>query len=709
MEILIMENHFYPIKIGVIFLFIVILSLNLLGCVYGTNSTFNPPENDKISKSSATEIANPNTRIELKKVRYWGYQLQDISKPMAVNKLANSRYDLLVVEPTRTDWSSDDKYFNTKKMVQILKNSKASDGVHRKIVLAYINIGEAEDWRWYWKWSRYWKKGTPRPRDWPSYILSPDPDGWTGNYPVAYWDRRWKDLVIYGHNQNSKPYGNYNSILNEAINDGFDGIYLDWVEGFEDSTVISAAKKQNKNATWEMIKFIKEMQQYALKKNPNFLIIQQNGAALGKYKQIFDLIDGISQEAIWYDGTSYSNWYDIKGYDIPQDHNLSKEYIYQLYQYKKAGIPVFNCEYAVNHISTAYQKSKSMGFIPYFSRRPLSKLTPIYSQNIKIKPPISGIYHGAFPDFGGTEDEVSINKIIAFERLTNKKLFWAAFSENWGTSGIKFPAKSVQAIYNLEIIPYIRLMPRSDFDSVHEKVYTLQHIIDGNFDVKLKKWARDSKTLGIPIMVDFACEMNGNWFPWSGVYNGGRVKTGYGNPYLYDGPERYRDAYQHIIKLFRKEGANQITFVFHPDAYSSPSQSWNSMSSYYPGDSYIDWIGMSAYGPQTINEPWESFSQIMEDSYHEMARISATKPLAILEYGATEKPGNNRKAEWIKNALLTLLSKKYNRIKAEAYWHENWLNSDGTRSRLRLDSSSATHHVYNYYIRNTFFVSRPRY
>jgi hypothetical protein len=44
-------------------------------------------------------------------VAYWAYQIQDISAPGAVDSLAVSHYDMLVIEPTRTDWSSDDKNF----------------------------------------------------------------------------------------------------------------------------------------------------------------------------------------------------------------------------------------------------------------------------------------------------------------------------------------------------------------------------------------------------------------------------------------------------------------------------------------------------------------------------------------------------------------------------------------------------------------------
>lgn len=207
--------------------------------------------------------ANLEQPLTISQIKYWGYQIQALNEPGAVDALANSSYDMLVLEPTRTDWSSEDRNFDTQGMVQRLKETKASDGVHRKLIIAYIDIGEAEDWRWYWNWSKEWPVGDPLPADWPSYIVTHDPDGWAGNYPVAYWDDRWKDIIIYGQNQDSSPYGDYSSVIDEVIKSGFDGIYLDWVEAFEDDAVADAAQSQGKDPEVEMINFIREMREYA--------------------------------------------------------------------------------------------------------------------------------------------------------------------------------------------------------------------------------------------------------------------------------------------------------------------------------------------------------------------------------------------------------------------------------------------------------------
>lgn len=322
------------------------------------------------------EAAANDLKDLLGEVESWAYQLQAISREGAVDALVNSHYDMLVLEPTRTDWSSGDRNFNTKKMVERLKNTKGSDGKRRKLVMAYIDIGEAEDWRWYWTWSTGWKEGDPRPGDWPDYILTHDPDGWDGNYPVAYWDPEWKDIIIYGKNRDSKPYGDYNSVIDEVIKDGFDGIYLDWVEAFENEAVIRRAKKQGKNPKVEMIEFIGEMREYAEQRVPNFIIIQQNASALcDGHTELFSVIDAIAQEEVWYDGEATDDWNDPDGYDDRVPLSWTNEYIYYLKKYLDSGLPVFNCEYALKYADDAYSKSYKQGYIPYCSRRSLGRLT----------------------------------------------------------------------------------------------------------------------------------------------------------------------------------------------------------------------------------------------------------------------------------------------------------------------------------------------
>ncbi len=264
--------------------------------------------------------------------------------------------------------------------------------------------------------------------------------------------------------------------------------------------------------------------------------------------------------------------------------------------------------------------------------------------------------------------------------------------------------QSVKNIYEAGVIPSIRIMPQSSYNKTTDTVYSLQKIIDGKFDNDLRKWADDARDCGIPMLIDFAAEPNGNWFPWSGIYNGAGKTTKYGDKNLPDGPEKYKDAYKHIINLFRDEKVNNVTWLFHLNAVSAPNEDWNKMKNYYPGDDYIDWIGLSIYGAQRYGDKNMLFSEILSSSYDELCGISSEKPLAILEFGVADYLPGVDKPEWITDALNTVQDPKYDRIKAISWWHSTWYNADNTMSAIQLDSSPESRRAYKKGISSDFFV-----
>ena len=321
------------------------------------------------------------------------------------------------------------------------------------------------------------------------------------------------------------------------------------------------------------------------------------------------------------------------------------------------------------------------------------------------------IYFGAFPDFGGSEDHVSTQRVKDFETLAGKKIAWAYFSQNW-YNGIIYPREAVHAIAQSGATPFVRLMPRSDEIQGHaEKRFSMQHIIEGKFDTALKKWAKDAKKDNIPLLADFAVEANGDWFQWSGRFTGGSKKDGYGDPHYPDGPERYRDAYRHIVDLFRAEGVTHITWFFHYNYASFPNEAWNQPKYYYPGDAYIDWVGFSLYGAQTLDEEWEGleFSTQLKQYYPSTKEIKTRNPMALLEFGVTDDHPDGNKSAWLDDAFKTILDNNYVKLAAINPWHENWENEDGTMTKIRLDSSPETQTTFRKWIKNKRFISTTRF
>lgn len=306
-------------------------------------------------------------------------------------------------------------------------------------------------------------------------------------------------------------------------------------------------------------------------------------------------------------------------------------------------------------------------------------------------------------------------RIEGFERLSGRELAWVYVSDNW-IDGIRFPARSVATIRSSGAVPFIRLMPRSTWDEYRvDPSYSMTSILRGRHDEALRAWARAAARVRGPLMVEFGTEVNGAWFPWNGRWNGGATTSRYGDPRWPDGPERFRDAYRHVVRLFRAEGAHNVTWVFHADSSPEPEADWNDMRWYWPGDAFVDWIGLSAYGPQQPGEELEPFDDVLAHGYAEASRLSPTTPLALLEFAiaddgeTTGQSGARDEAAWTRAAFAAIEAGRYPRLRGVAWWHERWTNDDGSVSDLRINSSATLLDAYRRSIADPArYVSRVR-
>ena len=318
------------------------------------------------------------------------------------------------------------------------------------------------------------------------------------------------------------------------------------------------------------------------------------------------------------------------------------------------------------------------------------------------KPANNKTYHAAYPDFGGFEDQVFTSRITDFETLATKNIAWAYFSDNW-FDGIHFPSSEVSTINDLGKTPFIRIMPRNMNEDTPDPIYFMQAFLDGNFDDEITQWAIEAKATNIPLLVEFGTEVNGNWFGWNGQYAGAGVTDNYGDPLLYDGAERFRDVYRHIIDLFKAQNVNNITWFFHVNVENYPNTIWNKMKNYYPGDDYINWIGISVYGPQDNLDGWWSFESLLSSNWTEINQISTSgKPLAILELGVIDDASLGDKATWITDAFASVDvgGTFYPNISAMSWWHENFGSSN-----LRIDSSPESLAAYQGVVASNQFIT----
>ncbi len=196
--------------------------------------------------------------------------------------------------------------------------------------------------------------------------------------------------------------------------------------------------------------------------------------------------------------------------------------------------------------------------------------------------------------------------------------------------------------------------------NIDQPKYKLSNIYNGDFDTYITTFAKAVAANKWPIVLRFAHEMNGTWYPWSEQENGNK-------------PGDYVKAYQHVYDLFQKAGATNVIWVWSPNIIRPVPNV--SLANLYPGNQYVDWVGLTGYSAVTETTPDTTFDATLK----ELATFT-NKPVLLTETGA--QPGPD-KAAWI-SAFFPWLKKNPNII--GFVWTEKDIQT-GANADWRFDAT----------------------
>jgi mannan endo-1,4-beta-mannosidase len=151
---------------------------------------------------------------------------------------------------------------------------------------------------------------------------------------------------------------------------------------------------------------------------------------------------------------------------------------------------------------------------------------------------------------------------------------------------------------------------------------SFKSIADGEYDSYIKHFASQVHYMNLPVAISFAHEMNGYWYPWGTQSNTAA---------------EFVKAWQHIHNLFLEAGATNVVWVWSPNDIGPVSNV--QLKPYYPGDAYVDWIGIIGY---YTNNGAKTFATLFQPTVNEV-RTFSQKPIIIPEVAA--EPGPNQAAE----------------------------------------------------------------
>ena len=174
-------------------------------------------------------------------------------------------------------------------------------------------------------------------------------------------------------------------------------------------------------------------------------------------------------------------------------------------------------------------------------------------------------------------------------------------------------------------------------------------------DDVIREFARDAKEFGHPFLFRLNNEMNSDWTSFSGVIN-------------MSDPEIYIENWRRFYKIFEEEGVDNAIWIFNPNDRNFPPCDWNHFLAYYPGNEYVQMIGLTGYNTGTyykeeMGEQWREFKQIYDDVQEKYAPFFSEFPWIITEFASSSVGGNKQK--WMEDMFQNI--KSYENIKI-AVW-----------------------------------------
>ncbi|WP_422106813.1 glycoside hydrolase family 26 protein [Winogradskyella sp.] len=250
----------------------------------------------------------------------------------------------------------------------------------------------------------------------------------------------------------------------------------------------------------------------------------------------------------------------------------------------------------------------------------------------------------------------SLTNINDYRAFTNYKNYPGGWSAYWAvTEFAGFSSKWTTISGDTQYHGFLA----SKFDNMvmHSAMWMVgkwgvaKKTINGEYDHIIKKYSDWAKSINKPIYLRLGYEFDG--------------------PHNEFEPSEYVAAYKHIVDLMRSEGVKNVAYVWH--SYAAPTYKSYPLSEWYPGDDYVDWVGISVFF-----QPYDDIFNHKETNVVLDFAKTIKKPVMIAESNPVLGINSNDKDIWDK-WFVDFFSFCYSRnIKAIAFINEDW-------NRLRID------------------------
>jgi cellulose synthase/poly-beta-1,6-N-acetylglucosamine synthase-like glycosyltransferase len=231
----------------------------------------------------------------------------------------------------------------------------------------------------------------------------------------------------------------------------------------------------------------------------------------------------------------------------------------------------------------------------------------------------------------------NLDSIRTLENRLNARFDLVSMYLAWGdTSSISKHKEDIKNILDQKRIPLVTWEPwastfkmSDSIPSLSNEKNVMHYIASGYFDAYIREFASFIKAQDKPVFLRFAHEFDNPAYPWS--------------PAGENQPEEFIKAWRHVHDVFGKLGAQQVVWVWNP---------WKAdcFEKYYPGDSYVDWVGITSLNYESLNDDGQSYSfHELYYPFHQALKEFTAKPVILSEFGTLNTRGGSQ--EWVSQAF----------------------------------------------------------
>ncbi len=256
------------------------------------------------------------------------------------------------------------------------------------------------------------------------------------------------------------------------------------------------------------------------------------------------------------------------------------------------------------------------------------------SQQESVSPPLWGAFAGS-----------TVEEAEEFERKVGAPMQLRGVFVHWGNER-EFPLALAPSLQGKTLVIY---WEATDYnvEGVDQPNFSYDAILRGDWDTYVRTFAEQAKLYGGPVILIPFEEMNSDWYTWSGAANGNT-------------PTDHIAAYRYLRDFFRD--VPNVQFGWAVNHESVPDTPENSIAAYYPGDEYVDIVGVDGFN---FDDPWQTFEEVFGSALDQLRVYE--KPIFIFSMASAEGPG---KAEWIRDAFTVQLP-RHPEVRGWIWFNEN--------------------------------------